>query len=198
MPVINIALAEEMADRPQGLLSSAAVHQRKQANGGSFQSVEGTAEMGSAESDGAHCAAASRGTDRSKRDAEIILECTEDGDQVGTEEEGDEEDTGGRSASSSSSGSNANSSDLHNSSMSSIPESNTNDTEDIVEDDFDGGGNSAIYRRKPIKTRWSAVEDQKLKDAVDAHGSGNWKLVRFMMCRITLFSAFLGVWAPGE
>lgn len=42
----------------------------------------------------------------------------------------------------------------------------------------EGGGNgSSLHRRKPVKTRWSAAEDAKLKQLVDVHGSGNWRVV---------------------
>lgn len=56
------------------------------------------------------------------------------------------------------------------------------DEEDEGEEDGVGGGGvvrvgDEMYRRKPIKTRWSAAEDSTLKQLVDVHGSGNWRVV---------------------
>ena len=113
-------------------------------------------------------AAAAKCTESGKRIAEMILECNEDGEQaggggvgIGVDEDGGEAGRGQRDVSTNSD---------HSTSRGGA------DNDDF-DDEYDGGGNSAIYRRKPIKTRWSAVEDTKLKDSVDLHGSGNWKQV---------------------
>lgn len=98
-------------------------------------------------------AAAAKATDRGKQIAEMILECNEDG----------EEEVRAHPA--------------HGSSSEFSRASGGAAEDEAVEEEYDGGGNGAVYRRKPIKTRWSAAEDSKLKDSVDAHGSGNWKLV---------------------
>lgn len=96
-------------------------------------------------------AAAAKATDNGKRIAEMILECNEDGDQGLLEEE---EHRGG------------------------VSERAYDEGEGL--DDCDGGSSnssSTLYGKKPLKTRWSASEDTKLKDAVDTYGSGNWKQV---------------------
>eukprot|EP00904_Undaria_pinnatifida_P009688 jgi/Undpi1/584/HiC_scaffold_10.g04048.m1 len=113
-------------------------------------------------------AAAAKCTESGKRIAEMILECNEDGEQAGGAGGGGLEDAGeaGRGQR-----------DLSTNSDHSTSRGGADNDDFGVEDEYDGGGNSAIYRRKPIKTRWSAVEDTKLKDSVDAHGSGNWKQV---------------------
>lgn len=96
-------------------------------------------------------AAAMKATDNGEKIAEMMLECNEDGEQGFLAEEDH---------------------------RSSVSENTYGEGEDL--DDCDGrSGNSssALYGKKPIKTRWSASEDTKLKDAVDTYGSGNWKLV---------------------
>ncbi|CAM9639319.1 unnamed protein product [Ectocarpus sp. 12 AP-2014] len=104
-------------------------------------------------------AAAAKAVDRGKRVAEMILECNEDGEHGN--EEGGKGGGGGAAA-----GTSADAASV---------------VEEFGEEDFDGGGggegNNLLYRRKPIKTRWSAAEDTQLKKLVDSNGSGNWRVV---------------------
>ena len=101
-------------------------------------------------------AAAVKATDNGKRIAEMILECNEDGEESGMLDE-DERPVDG--------------------SERGYGDGDGDDLDDLDGDGCSGLDSSAMHRRKPIKTRWSASEDSKLKEAVDRHGSGNWKLV---------------------
>lgn len=100
--------------------------------------------------------AAAKAIDRGKRVAEMILECNEDGEH-GEDDERDAEDAGSIDAPGGGG-------------------RGGEDAEEFVGED-DGESNGSLYRRKPIKTRWSAAEDTKLKQLVDVHGSGNWRVV---------------------
>lgn len=104
-------------------------------------------------------AAAAKAIDRGKRVAEMILECNEDEDHGDDGEREPEDAVGG--------GGGGDVPDVHG---------GGEDAEFAGEED-DGGSNGSLYRRKPIKTRWSAAEDAKLKQLVDIHGSGNWRVV---------------------
>ncbi|CAM9116976.1 unnamed protein product [Ascophyllum nodosum] len=86
----------------------------------------------------------------------MILECNEDGEESGMLDE-DERPVDG--------------------SERGYGDGDGDDLDDLDGDGCSGLDSSAMHRRKPIKTRWSASEDSKLKEAVDRHGSGNWKLV---------------------
>lgn len=112
-------------------------------------------------------AAAAKATDRGKLIAEMILECNEDGDQG---EDDAERDASGENEEASS-GSGAGDDDARDAGA------GAGAAEDADANECDGGANGSLYRRKPIKTRWSTTEDTELKQLVDTHGSGNWKMV---------------------
>lgn len=115
-------------------------------------------------------AAAAKAIDRGKRVAEMILECNEDG------EHGDDGERYAEAAG-----------------RSDLPGAHgVVDAEFVGEDD---GSNGSLYHRKPIKTRWSAAEDTKLKQLVDVHGSGNWRVVSG---RVLGVLGVRGVWRRGS
>lgn len=114
-------------------------------------------------------AAAVKAIDRGKRVAEMILECNEDGDH-GDDGERDAEGAAGGDAP--------------------VAPRGAEETAFVGEDD--GSSNGSLYRRKPIKTRWSAAEDAKLKQLVDIHGSGNWRVVSGGMFGIVVKGVRLG------
>lgn len=111
-------------------------------------------------------AAAAKATDRGKRIAEMILECNEDGEDAG----GDGTGGGGRGGASGSDAAAAGEGGGEGSAAGDAGD-------EFGEDDYDGGGNGSLYRRKPMKTRWSAAEDAQLKKLVDSNGTGNWRVV---------------------
>ncbi|CAM9631644.1 unnamed protein product, partial [Choristocarpus tenellus] len=94
-------------------------------------------------------AAALKAHETGKRIAEMILECDEEGDDEDEDEDEDGSTNAGRRKSDG---------------------SKENDESRAAE----VAGAVALERRKPIKTRWSTVEDGKLKDAVEKHGNSNW------------------------
>ncbi|CAM9510401.1 unnamed protein product, partial [Hapterophycus canaliculatus] len=113
-------------------------------------------------------AAAAKATDRGKRIAEMILECNEDG-EAGEDVGGDAPSGGGRGGGSGDAAGRVG--------EGADDGSAAGDADEFGEDDYDGGGNGSLYRRKPIKTRWSAAEDTQLKKLVDSNGTGNWRVV---------------------
>ncbi len=105
-------------------------------------------------------AAAAKAIDRGKRVAEMILECNEDAEQG----EDDVEPAAGGGGGG----------------VEGVPGGvgrGGAEPAGFAGDDDGGGSNGSLYRRKQVKTRWSAAEDAKLKELVDVHGSGNWRLV---------------------
>ena len=124
-------------------------------------------------------AAAAKAIDRGKRVAEMILECNEDGEQV--EDDVDDDDGGGDDRQAGGGGGGGGEG---------LPAVVSRGVVAGALTGFAGedDGNGSIYRRKPVKTRWSAAEDTKLKEMVDVHGSGNWRLVSSVWTRTWLAS----------
>lgn len=105
-------------------------------------------------------AAAAKAIDRGKRVAEMILECNEEAEQG---EDDAEPAVGG--------GGGVEGVPIGIGGVRGVEQAG------FAGDDDGGGSNGSLYRRKQVKTRWSAAEDAKLKEMVDVHGSGNWRLV---------------------
>lgn len=116
-------------------------------------------------------AAAAKARDGGKRIAEMILECNEDG-EPGSEGEMESGRGGGG----------------HHSRQGSDCSTKLENDESYAEDAYAADEVGVSYRKKPVKTRWSAVEDTKLKESVEARGSGNWKAVSRLRWFSFLFS----------
>lgn len=108
-------------------------------------------------------AAAAAAAEKDGKGAEMVLECDEDADSDDEDGAGGGSQMGGAGGAVASGGGD---------SFVSNPGSAAGST-------F-GGIPSSFFRRKPVKTRWSAIEDARLKRSVEAHGNSNWKRVRFL------------------
>lgn len=137
--------------------------------------VEADGSSGGGGRQGAQPVPEANTAEKDKKIAEMILECDEDADDVNASDDDEGEDgVGGLGHDGGASGDYQ---DRRSGAHTGGDVSDSGSGTGLV-----GGVPSAFYKRKPVKTRWSAQEDAWLKVSVEAHGNSNWKRVSYGCC----------------